>query len=56
MYYRVGVQQPTVEVRFEDLNVEAEVFVGNRGLPTVINSYRNFVQVLPLVKTARQYE
>ena len=28
---RVGVQAPTVEVRFQDLTVEAEVFVGNRG-------------------------
>lgn len=25
------MQAPTVEVRFKDLNVDAEVFVGNRG-------------------------
>lgn len=42
---RVGIEQPSVEVRFEDLKVEAKVYVGNRAVPTVINSYRNFVEV-----------
>ena len=36
---------PANEVRFENLGVEAEVFVGSRNLPTVINSYRNFFEV-----------
>lgn len=42
---RAGVQPPKVEVRFENLNVECNVVVGDRGLPTVMNSYRNFVEV-----------
>eukprot|EP00891_Asterochloris_glomerata_P009650 jgi/Astpho2/9650/Aster-03918 len=41
---RVGIEQPSMEVRFEDLKVEAKVYVGNRAVPTVINSYRNFVE------------
>ena len=39
---------PAVEVRFENLGVEADVYVGSRNLPTVLNSYRNFVEVCPL--------
>lgn len=42
---RVGVEAPTVEVQWRNLHVEANVLVGSRGLPTVINSYRNFVEV-----------
>ncbi|KAL6591845.1 hypothetical protein ACP70R_049708 [Stipagrostis hirtigluma subsp. patula] len=39
---RVGMDMPTVEVRFEHLAVEAEVrVVGGRGLPTVLNSITN---------------
>nr|XP_017233841.1 PREDICTED: pleiotropic drug resistance protein 1-like isoform X2 [Daucus carota subsp. sativus] len=34
---RVGVQLPTIEVRFENLHVEAEAFVGSRALPSFIN-------------------
>jgi len=42
---RVGVQQPTVEVRFQNLSVNAEVYVGTRALPTILNFYRNIVEV-----------
>ncbi|KAL5220687.1 hypothetical protein ABZP36_025400 [Zizania latifolia] len=38
---RVGIDIPTIEVRFEHLNAEAEVRVGNSGLPTVLNSITN---------------
>ena len=31
-------------MRFQNLGVEAEVFVGARNLPTVWNSYRNFFE------------
>ncbi|KAF8009149.1 hypothetical protein BT93_J0209 [Corymbia citriodora subsp. variegata] len=41
---RVGIDIPTVEVRFEHLNVEAEAHEGNRALPTVINFCINFVE------------
>ncbi|WVZ73261.1 hypothetical protein U9M48_021589 [Paspalum notatum var. saurae] len=36
--HRVGLGMPTVEVRFEGLQAEAEVRVGAAGLPTVLNS------------------
>lgn len=36
---------PTVEVRCENLTMEAKVSVGSRALPTVLNSYRNFFEV-----------
>ncbi|PPS12324.1 hypothetical protein GOBAR_AA08332 [Gossypium barbadense] len=34
---RVGIDFPTVEVRFEHLNIEAEAFVGTNALPTILN-------------------
>ncbi|CAK9229936.1 unnamed protein product [Sphagnum troendelagicum] len=43
---RVGIQQPTVEVRFQNLFVNAEVYVGNRALPTLLNFTRNIVEGL----------
>lgn len=42
---RVGIAPSTVEVRFQDLHIQAKVFVGARALPSVINSYRNFFEV-----------
>ncbi|KAL3726508.1 hypothetical protein ACJRO7_031410 [Eucalyptus globulus] len=51
---RVGIDVPTIEVRFEHLNVEAEAHEGSRALPTVINfctsileGFLNFLHVLP---------
>uniref|UniRef100_A0A8R7PSS8 Pleiotropic ABC efflux transporter N-terminal domain-containing protein n=1 Tax=Triticum urartu TaxID=4572 RepID=A0A8R7PSS8_TRIUA len=44
---RVGIDYPTIEVRFEKLEIEAEVRVGNRGLPTLINSVTNTLEVKP---------
>ncbi|XP_057976102.1 ABC transporter G family member 42-like [Malania oleifera] len=41
---RVGVQLPTVEVRFEELAVEANCFVGSRALPTLLNTTRNVLE------------
>jgi len=41
---RVGVQQPCVEVRFEDLSVNADVYVGSRALPSLINFTRNMLE------------
>ncbi|KDP36994.1 hypothetical protein JCGZ_06050 [Jatropha curcas] len=36
---RVGIEVPTIEVRYEHLNIEAEAFVGSsRALPTFINA------------------
>ncbi|CAL5003529.1 unnamed protein product [Urochloa decumbens] len=41
---RVGIDMPTIEVRFENLEAEAEVRVGSSGLPTVLNSVVNTVE------------
>ncbi|TVU07859.1 hypothetical protein EJB05_41231 [Eragrostis curvula] len=38
---RVGIELPTVEVRFEQLNVQAKCHVGSRALPTLLNTARN---------------
>ncbi|EMS67534.1 Pleiotropic drug resistance protein 4 [Triticum urartu] len=43
---RVGIDYPTIEVRFEKLEIEAEVRVGNRGLPTLINSVTNTLEAV----------
>jgi hypothetical protein len=42
---RVGIDYPTIEVRYESLHVEAQVHVGDRGLPTLVNSVTNTVEV-----------
>ncbi|KAL5228851.1 hypothetical protein ABZP36_017116 [Zizania latifolia] len=41
---RVGIDMPTIEVRFEHLEAEAEVRVGNSGFPTVLNSIINTLE------------
>ncbi|XP_024964759.1 pleiotropic drug resistance protein 1-like isoform X3 [Cynara cardunculus var. scolymus] len=41
---RVGLQLPTIEVRFEHLNVDAEAYVGGRALPTIVNFLVNILQ------------
>jgi hypothetical protein len=45
MFVRVGVELPTIEVRYQNLNVEAEAYVGSRGLPTILNTYANVLEV-----------
>ncbi|ONM18320.1 Pleiotropic drug resistance 12 isoform 3 [Zea mays] len=40
---RVGIDNPTVEVRFENLNIDAEAYVGNRGVPAMTNFFSNKV-------------
>ncbi|XP_075663586.1 pleiotropic drug resistance protein 1-like isoform X2 [Castanea sativa] len=41
---RVGIDLPTIEVRFEHLNVKAEAYVGGRALPTFFNFSVNIVE------------
>jgi hypothetical protein len=41
----VGIQLPKIEVRYDNLNVEAEAYVGSRGLPTLPNTYANVLEV-----------
>ncbi|OEL16174.1 ABC transporter G family member 42 [Dichanthelium oligosanthes] len=41
---RVGIELPTVEVRFEQLTVQAKCHVGSRALPTLLNTARNVAE------------
>ncbi|XP_024970012.1 ABC transporter G family member 35-like [Cynara cardunculus var. scolymus] len=43
---KVGISLPTVEVRFKNLSIEADCHVGDRALPTLINSARNIAESL----------
>lgn len=45
LFCRVGIHSSQVEVRFQDLNVETDVFVGSRALPSVSNAFLNYLQV-----------
>lgn len=45
MFGRVGIDHPTIEVRFENLNIDAEAYVGNRGIPTFTNYFSNKIMV-----------
>ncbi|KAJ6851228.1 ABC transporter G family member 45-like isoform X4 [Iris pallida] len=40
----LGIEDPKVEVRFEDLTVEADMHVGRRALPTLPNTVINTMQ------------
>ncbi|KAF8027596.1 hypothetical protein BT93_E0489 [Corymbia citriodora subsp. variegata] len=41
---KVGIRLPTVEVRFEHLNVEADCYIGSRALPTLANVSLNMAE------------
>ncbi|XP_074316021.1 pleiotropic drug resistance protein 1-like isoform X2 [Silene latifolia] len=43
---RVGIDIPTIEVRFEHLNIEAEAYVGSRASPTLVNFTANLIEGL----------
>ncbi|CAH9131526.1 unnamed protein product [Cuscuta epithymum] len=43
---RVGIDLPTIEVRYEHLNVEADAYAGSRALPSFINFTTNFIEDL----------
>lgn len=42
---RVGIRVPTVEIRYENVTVDAKCFVGDRALPTLKNSTVNILEV-----------
>jgi len=42
--HKVGIELSTVEVRFEELEIETSVFVGSRALPSVTNRFRDYAQ------------
>ncbi|KAJ7530183.1 hypothetical protein O6H91_15G083600 [Diphasiastrum complanatum] len=41
---RVGMKLPTIEVRYENLTVDAKCHVGKRSLPTLWNATRNTIE------------
>lgn len=42
---RVGIELPTIEVKFKNLTVEADCFVGSRALPTLPNVTLNIAEM-----------
>ncbi|KAB1221288.1 Pleiotropic drug resistance protein 2 [Morella rubra] len=50
---RVGIEIPKIEVRYDHLSVEGDVYVGSRALPTLLNVTLNtFEGILGLVHLA----
>ncbi|KAL9684788.1 hypothetical protein QQ045_022229 [Rhodiola kirilowii] len=50
---RVGIEIPKIEVRFEHLSVEGDVYVGSRALPTLLNATLNAIEsILALLRLA----
>ena len=46
---RVGLQQPTVEVRYHNVSVETSAVVGDRRIPTLVRTVTSRLEVrLPL--------
>eukprot|EP01018_Ginkgo_biloba_P026508 Gb_37005 [translate_table: standard] len=43
---RVGIILPEIEVRYEHLNIDADVYVGGRALPTLLNYTANMIEGL----------
>lgn len=42
---RVGIEIPKIEVRYDHLSVEGDVYVGSRALPTLLNVTLNTLEV-----------
>ncbi|KAI3848811.1 hypothetical protein MKW92_046664 [Papaver armeniacum] len=40
----VGIDIPTIEVRYENLTIDAEAYAGGRALPTILNYFANYVE------------
>ncbi|KAK9279081.1 hypothetical protein L1049_012756 [Liquidambar formosana] len=50
---RGGIEIPKIEVRFQNISVEGDAYVGSRALPTLLNSTMNSIEgVLGLVGLA----
>ncbi|KAB5541677.1 hypothetical protein DKX38_014651 [Salix brachista] len=41
---RVGMELPRIEIRFQNLSVKGEAYVGSRALPTLLNTTLNAVE------------
>lgn len=46
LFCRVGIAVPTIEVRYENVCIDADCYVGNRALPTLWNNTQNFFEVM----------
>lgn len=44
-FLRVGIEIPKIEVRYEHLSIEGDVYVGSRALPTLLNATLNTIEV-----------
>lgn len=42
----MGIEIPKIEVRFEDLTIQGNVYVGSRALPTLFNATINTIEVI----------
>ncbi|MCD7463338.1 transcription factor [Datura stramonium] len=43
---RVGIELPSIEVRYEHLTIEADTYIGSRALPTFINFMTNYLETM----------
>ena len=41
----MGIETPKIEVRYENLSIEGDVYVGSRALPTLLNATLNTIEV-----------
>ncbi|KAI3692130.1 hypothetical protein L6452_31939 [Arctium lappa] len=39
----VGIETPKIEVRYDNLSVEGDAYVGDRGLPSLYNAIFNSI-------------
>ena len=42
----MGIEIPKIEVRYENLSIEGNVYVGSRALPTLLNATMNTIEVV----------
>ena len=49
---RIGIASPGVEIRFKDIQVSANVFIGARGMPGLTNDFRSLCENIlsPILK------
>lgn len=47
---RVGIEIPKIEVKFQNLSIQGDAFVGTRALPTLLNSTINAFEVCFLLR------
>ncbi|CAL5352643.1 unnamed protein product [Camellia sinensis] len=51
---RVGIEIPKIEVRFQNLSVAGDAYVGSRALPTLVNSTMNAIEgIIAMVGLSR---